>query len=195
MSARHPPSEPDQRTARASGSDAMPCFSRLYRGQSRWGDRRVGVRAARTALDVAEAAQPPVVGRLRDVFGDRNQDLDDPMPGIAVEPTCWTAVANSRRTRRIAVLPGDGGDGRSRTRTWDLFLISQARVRAACIRQHASAHENACIWRPAWDRLRQLADAGVGRSRDAGVRAVCAVGAMFAREWWPTQAAGVGPRR
>jgi hypothetical protein len=30
---------------------------------------------------------------------------------------------------------------------WTRLLFSQERVRAACIRQHASAHENACIWR------------------------------------------------
>jgi hypothetical protein len=70
----------------------------------------------------------------------------------------------------------------------DVFLICQKRVSRVCIRQHASAHENACIRRPTRDRLRRLGDAGVGTGRDAGVRAVCAV-------WWRIPAAVVGSRR
>jgi hypothetical protein len=104
--------------------------------------------------------------------------------GGGVRKVCASAVSEGQWSRKPPCLR----DGRWWTRTTDLFLISQERVRAACIRQHPSAHANACKRQPTPARSRRLADAGVGRSRDAGVRAVCAV-------WWRIHAAGVGSRR
>jgi len=128
-----------------------------------------------------------VLGPVRRQLVDDGEDLvccpvhtrEAEVYGTCPPPTGRLRVAGNPRCPR---------DGRSRTRTWDLFLISQERAPRACIRQRASAHENACIPRPTPDRSCQLADAGVGTSRDADVRGVCAV-------WWRIRAAGVGSRR
>jgi hypothetical protein len=140
----------------------------------------------RTRSGQARESGESSVAHLFDVADGAGSWTSYTSPIRLAPPAC--AVTRPAPPPNCPCLLGKVARADARTRTGDPFITSQKRAARACIRQHASAHENACVWRLWPDWSCQLREAGVGASRDAGVRGVCAV-------WWSIRTAGVGSRR
>jgi hypothetical protein len=136
----------------------------------------------RTRSGQARESGESSVAHLFDVADGAGSWTSYTSPIRLAPPAC--AVTRPAPPPNCPCLLGKVARADARTRTGDLHY----EPKTAVARQHAPAHENACIRRRTPDGLRQLGDAGVGASRDAGVRGVRAV-------WERIHVAGVGPRR